>query len=305
MSASPDTTVKLCGLTLKNPVITASGTFGFGREYDGIYDIGQLGGISVKGLTLYPREGNPPPRIAETPSGMLNSVGLQNPGVDAFILDELPWLLTKGTIIIANIAGSTPEEYIRIAQKLSETKVHMIELNISCPNVDHGGMAFGACPSSIESVNRTARPHSRQPVMVKLTPNVSDIAECAKAAEEGGADVVSLINTLLGMAIDVKTRKPVLANITGGLSGPAIRPVALRMVYAVSRAVSIPVVGMGGIVCAEDVIAFMLAGATAVQVGTASISEPTACLDIINRLKKYLKDNGIESIDGIISKLEV
>ena len=182
MSASPDMTARLCGLVMKNPIIAASGTFGFGREYDEIYDIGQLGGICVKGLTLHPREGNPPPRIAETPSGMLNSVGLQNPGVDAFIRDELPWLLSKGTLIIANIAGSTPEEYIRIAQKLGETKVHMIELNISCPNVEHGGMAFGACPSSIEAITRAVRPHCRQPLMVKLTPNVSDIAECAKSS---------------------------------------------------------------------------------------------------------------------------
>ncbi|MDR0617008.1 MAG: dihydroorotate dehydrogenase [Synergistaceae bacterium] len=299
-----DTSCALCGVKLKNPFIAASGTFGFGREFDRLYDISCWGGISVKGLTLKAREGNPPHRIAETASGILNSVGLQNPGIEAFINDELPWLAAKGTAIIANIAGGTEEEYVEIARRLSDASVDIVELNISCPNVKEGGVRFGTSPSSAARIVGAVRKACRQPLMAKLSPNVTDIASIAKAAEEAGADAISLINTLTGMAIDARTRAPVLANVTGGLSGPAVKPVALRMVYETSRAVSVPVVGMGGIMTGEDAAQFMIAGAAAVMVGTANIADPMSGPRIIAEFEKFLADYNIKSLGALVGSLK-
>ena len=242
-----DLTVNIAGVEFKNPVITASGTFGFGREYSEFYPLKEIGGLSCKGITLKPRMGNPPPRIAETPSGILNAVGLQNPGVDYFIERDLPWLKEQETVVIAHIAGNTPEEYAQMAEKLSESSVDMIEMNISCPNVKHGGVQFGTSCQSVGAITREVRAHCKKPLMVKLSPNVSDIAEIARAAESEGADALSLINTLTGMRIDINTRRPIIRNNTGGLSGPAVFPVAVRMVWQTAGAVKIPVVGMGGI----------------------------------------------------------
>ena len=301
-----DMSVELCGVRLKNPVIAASGTFGFGREYDEFYDVGVLGGISSKGLTLLPREGNDGVRITETPSGILNCVGLQNPGVEAFIERELPFMRESSAAVIVNVAGSSLSDYERICERISDCEgVDMIELNISCPNVKQGGMSFGVLPSSVEAVTRAAKSHCRVPLMVKLTPNVSCIADNARAAETGGADCVSLINTLTGMAVDLYARRPVLGNVTGGMSGPAVKPVALRMVWEASRAVKIPVVGLGGITSARDVLEFMLCGATAVQVGTATISDPYAMPRIIADLPGEMEKCGITDIKDIIGKLSV
>lgn len=301
-----DMSVELCGVRLKNPVIAASGTFGFGREYDEFYDVGVLGGISSKGLTLLPREGNDGVRITETPSGILNCVGLQNPGVEAFIERELPFMRESGAAVIVNVAGSSLFDYERICERISDCEgVDMIELNISCPNVKQGGMSFGVLPSSVEEVTRAAKSHCRVPLMVKLTPNVSCIADNARAAEAGGADCVSLINTLTGMAVDLYARRPVLGNVTGGMSGPAVKPVALRMVLEASRAVKIPVVGLGGITSARDVLEFMLCGAAAVQVGTATISDPYAMPRIIADLPGEMEKCGITDIKDIIGKLSV
>lgn len=294
----PDISVNLAGIKLKNPVLTASGTFGFGREYAGYYDLGRLGGIVVKGLTLEPREGNRPPRIAETPAGILNSVGLQNPGVKYFLDRELPFLREYDVAVIANIAGNTVEEYCRMAESLGSS-VDGIELNISCPNVKEGGVAFGTRCESVYDITRRVREYCEVPLIVKLSPNVTDISEIASAAEEAGADALSLINTLLGMAIDIKTRRPVLANVVGGLSGPAVKPVAVRMVWQVSRAVSIPVIGMGGISSWEDAVEFILAGAAAVAVGTANFINPCAPLEILEGIRDYLIKNGFESINKI------
>lgn len=277
--------VQIGSLTLKNPVIAASGTFGFGREMQQWNDLFQLGAISSKGLTLNPRLGNDPPRVAETTGGLLNSVGLQNPGLEAFIVTELPFMKSLGTTIIANIAGHSLAENVAMAEQLDATAVDGIELNLSCPNVSMGCMAFGSSAPMIEEVVRAVRAKTRKPLWVKLTPNVTSIADMALAAEAAGADAVSLINTLLGLAIDRKTRRPVLRNNTGGLSGPAVKPVALRMVWDVYRAVRIPIIGMGGIMNGEDAIEFMLAGAAAVQVGTANLIRPTACQDVINEME--------------------
>ena len=291
-----NTQVTLCGIKLKNPVLAASGTFGFGREYNEFYDVGRLGGIVGKGLTLEPREGNDGTRIAETPSGMLNCVGLQNPGVEAFIKGELPFMLGRGCAAIANAAGSTVADYERIAERLDETDVDMIELNISCPNVKNGGMAFGVLPKSVEEVTAAARKHCRKPLMIKLSPNVANIADNARAAEAGGADAVSLINTLTGMAVDLATRRPVLGNVTGGLSGPCVKPVALRMVRQAYKAVKIPVVGLGGISTAADALEFILCGATAVQVGTANIADPFAALRVVEGLAEEMEKYGIKDL---------
>ena len=291
-----DLTVNIAGVEFKNPVITASGTFGFGREYSEFYPLKEIGGLSCKGITLKPRMGNPPPRIAETPSGILNAVGLQNPGVDHFIERDLPWLKEQETVVIANIAGNTPEEYAQMAEKLSESSVDMIEMNISCPNVKHGGVQFGTSCQSVGAITREVRAHCKKPLMVKLSPNVSDIAEIARAAESEGADALSLINTLTGMRIDINTRRPIIRNNTGGLSGPAVFPVAVRMVWQTAGAVKIPVVGMGGISSWRDAVEMMLAGASAIQVGTALFSDPYAPLKIKEGLNRYLDDQGIASV---------
>ena len=291
-----DLTVNIAGVGFKNPVITASGTFGFGREYSEFYPLREIGGLSCKGITLKPRMGNPPPRIAETPSGILNAVGLQNPGVDHFIERDLPWLKEQETVVIANIAGNTPEEYAQMAEKLSESSVDMIEMNISCPNVKHGGVQFGTSCQSVGAITREVRAHCKKPLMVKLSPNVSDIAEIARAAESEGADALSLINTLTGMRIDINTRRPIIRNNTGGLSGPAVFPVAVRMVWQTAGAVKIPVVGMGGISTWRDAVEMMLAGASAIQVGTALFSDPYAPLKIKEGLNRYLDDQGIASV---------
>lgn len=289
----------------KNPVITASGTFGFGREYNELYPIGKLGGVSCKGTTLLERMGNPPPRIVETPSGILNSVGLQNPGIEHFIKEDLGWLKSQGTVAIANVAGSTLEDYCKVAEILSDTDVDMIELNISCPNVKEGGVSFGTSASSVANITEQVKMRSSKPVMIKLTPNVTDIAEIAKAAESGGADAISLINTLTGMRIDINTRRPILKNNTGGLSGRAVFPVAVRMVWQVAQAVSIPVVGMGGIATWQDAVEMMLAGACAIQVGTANFTDAYTPIKIIDGIEKYLDDNGINDIKEIVGKAEM
>lgn len=290
-----DMRVDLAGIKLKNPVITASGTFGFGREYAKFYDLSKLGGIVVKGLTLEPREGNRPPRIAETTAGMLNSVGLQNPGVKYFLEKELPFLREYDVAVIANIAGNTVEEYCRMTERLGN-QVDGIELNISCPNVKEGGVAFGTKCDSVYNITRSVKEYSKVPLIVKLSPNVTDIKEIAVAAQEGGADAISLINTLLGMAIDINSRKPILANMVGGLSGPAVKPVAVRMVWQVSKAVNIPIIGMGGISSWQDAVEFILAGADAVSVGTANFVNPYAPLEICNGVEQYLVKNKFNSI---------
>lgn len=295
--------VTIAGVHFKNPVIMASGSFGFGREFNEFYPIDKLGGISCKGLTLAPREGNAPPRVAETPAGMLNSVGLQNPGVDKFISDDLPWIKQHDIVCISNIAGNTAEEYGMMAQRLDSTDVDMIEMNVSCPNVKHGGMQFGTTCEGISEVTRAVRKNTSKPIIVKLSPNVTDITELALAAEAEGADALSLINTLLGMRIDIKTRKPILNNIMGGLSGPAVLPVAVRMVWQVANKVKIPVIGMGGISKWEDAVEFLMAGATAVQVGTANFTDPYAPVKIIEGLKKYTRNNALKNISEITGKV--
>ncbi len=298
-----DLAVDIGGLKLKNPVIAASGTFGFGREHSVFMDLNRLGGISVKGLTLEPRQGNKPPRVAETPAGMLNSVGLQNPGVRAFIEKEIPFLRQFSAAIIANIAGNTIEEYCEMARILSEADIDAIELNVSCPNVKAGCVAFGNSPSGIGEITSQVRKHCNKPLIVKLTPNVGNIAEIAAAAEDAGADALSLINTLLGMAIDIETRRPILANNTGGLSGPAVKPVAVRMTYEVSRAVKIPVIGMGGISNGNDAVEFLLAGASAVMVGTAGLIYPDACIKVCKGIEKYMQRHGLHCVGDITGKL--
>ena len=289
--------VVLAGVRMKNPVVVASGTFGFGREYGRFYDLSELGGICCKGLTLCRREGNPPPRIAETPMGILNSVGLQNPGVDAFIAEELPELRKHDLAVIANISGNTPEEYGVMCEKLSAAGVDMIEVNISCPNVKAGGLAYGTKPELAAEVTAVAKAHAgRVPVMVKLSPNVTDIAEIARACADAGADGICLINTLLGMRIDLKTKKPLIANRTGGLSGPAVFPVAVRMVWDVYEAVQLPIIGCGGVSSAEDVCEMMLAGASAVEIGAANLRDPYACKKIIEALPGVCERLGVERI---------
>lgn len=299
-----DLRVTLCGVELKNPVIPASGTFGFGREYDELYDISCLGGVSTKGLTLEPRLGNPVPRIAESRGVILNAVGLQNPGVDSFIENDLQWLKSK-TRVVANVAGKTLEDYGEICNKL-DGLVDFIELNISCPNVRSGGMALGVKPENVREVTALAKRNLKKtPLIVKLSPNVESIAVNARAAEEGGADCVSLINTLTGMAIDIERRTPIIANNTGGVSGAGVKPVAVRMVYEASKAVKIPVIGMGGITCAEDAIEFLLAGATAVQVGTQNFTDPFACPKIIRGLNDWCDRHGVEKLSSLTGALRI
>jgi len=293
------------GIKFKNPVVAVSGTFGFGREYGKYYDISQLGGICVKGLTAEPRLGNKPPRIAETPMGMLNSVGLQNPGVDAFIKEELPFLREYDTVVIANISGNRIQEYAEMGEKLSLAGVDIVEVNVSCPNVSEGGIAFGTSAESVAAVTEAVVKKTSVPVMVKLSPNVTDIASIAKAAEDAGADAISLINTVLGMRIDTATRKPVLNNNVGGLSGPAIFPIAVRMVWQVSKAVKIPVFGMGGVMTGNDAVEMMLAGAELVGVGTACFDDPYAPVRIIREIEEYMANNSIDALCELTGKVEL
>ena len=297
-----NTKVDLCGITLDNPIIPASGTFGFGYEFADLYDINRLGTFSFKGTTKDARFGNPTPRIAEVEAGMINSVGLQNPGVDAVIANELPKLKECfSKKVMANVSGFSVDDYVYICEKLNgEDQIGWFEVNISCPNVHGGGLAFGTSSENAAAVTRAVKKVTDKPVIIKLSPNVTDLVEIAKACEAEGADGISLINTLLGMKIDLKTKKPVVANKMGGFSGPAIKPVAVRMVYQVYDAVKIPIVGMGGITTAEDVIEFMLAGATAVQVGAANLVNPFACRDIINMLPKTMEKYGIKDLNDII-----
>ncbi len=297
-----NTKIDLCGITIDNPVIPASGTFGFGYEFADIYDINTLGTFSFKGTTLEPRFGNPTPRIAECEMGMLNSVGLQNPGVDKVKAEELPKLKQVfNKPVMANVSGFSVEEYVSTVEKLeNEDQIGWFEINISCPNVHGGGLAFGTSAENAALVTKEVRKVTKKPVFIKLSPNVTDIVSIAKACEDAGADGISLINTLLGMRIDLKTRKPVLANKAGGFSGPAIKPVALRMVYQVYDAVKIPIIGMGGIQSAEDVLEFMMAGARAVQVGAANLVDPFACKDIIDNLPKAMEKYNIKDLNDII-----
>ena len=294
-----DLSVNLAGVQLKNPIVVASGTFGFGREYGQFYNLSELGGICAKGLTLHRREGNPPPRIAETPMGILNSVGLQNPGVDAFIAEELPELRKHDLAVIANISGNTPEEYGIMCEKLSEAGVDMIEVNISCPNVKAGGLAYGTKPELAAEVTKVAKEHATVPVMVKLSPNVTDITEIARAVADAGADALSLINTLRGMRIDINTRRPILKMNTGGLSGPAVLPVAVRMVWEVANAVNLPILGMGGVAKGEDAAQLMLAGAAAVAVGTACFADPYAPLKVRDQLAEIARNQGLDKVSDL------
>ncbi len=299
-----DLSVKVAGVSFNNPLIAASGTFGFGREYGEFYPLSTLGGISCKGITLKKRDGNPPPRIAETPSGILNAVGLQNPGVDVFIKEDLPWLRQQGTVIIANTAGNTVEEYCQMAEKLSETDVDMIELNISCPNVKSGGVQFGTSCEAVEDITSRVRRYCKKPLIIKLSPNVTDIASIAKAAEAAGADAISMINTLTGMRIDIHTRRPIIRNNTGGLSGAAVFPVAVRMVWQVANAVKIPIIGMGGITTWEDAVEMLMAGATALQIGTVLFSDPYAPVKINEGLNRFLDENGIKSVTELTGTVQ-
>lgn len=289
--------VNIAGVEFKNPIITASGTFGFGKEYGEFYPLSALGGICTKGLTLKKREGNPPPRVAETYGGMLNSVGLQNPGIEHYLAEDDKRLAKEDVVIIANIAGSTLEDYIAIGERINDSHADMVELNISCPNVKQGGMAFGVLSKNVEEVTRAVKNVCKKPVITKLSPNVSCIADNARAAEAGGADAVSLINTLSGMAVNYKTRRPILANNNGGMSGPSVKPVALKMVWECYNAVKIPIIGLGGITTYTDVLEFMICGARAVQVGTANFINPTAAYDIAKDLEKYVEENGTDIND--------
>ena len=294
-----DLHVNVAGVEFSNPLIAASGTFGFGREYAEFYPLSALGGVSSKGITLKARPGNPAPRIAEAPGGMLNAVGLQNPGVDHFIREDLPWLRGQGTRIIANIAGNTPEDYCAMAEKLNDTDVDMIELNISCPNVKQGGVQFGTTCAGVSGITKAVRAHCNKPLMVKLSPNVTDISEMALAAESEGADAVSMINTLTGMRIDIRTRRPIIHNNTGGFSGPALLPIAVRMVWQTYQKVKIPIVGLGGISTWQDAVEMLLAGATALQIGTVLFTDPYAPVKIAEGLSKFMDENGVQSVSEL------
>lgn len=297
--------VSLCGVKLKNPIIAASGTFAFGQQHSWFFDVSQLGGIALKSITPEKRIGNPPPRIAETASGIINSVGLQNPGVDAFLSDTLAKTQRLGTVIIANIAGKTIEDYVAVAEKLNDTDLQLFELNISCPNVKLGGASLGTDPASAAACVKAVKAVTNKPLIVKLTPAAGDVVGVAKAAEQAGADALSLINTLPAMAVDARAKRPILGNVTGGLSGPCIKPVALKMVYDVSRAVSIPVIGMGGIMTGEDAVEFMLCGAACVMVGTAGLCEPEAPLRILGELEQFAQDLKLSDITALTGALEV
>jgi len=301
MDSNIDLRVNLGGILMNNPVAVASGTFGYGREYEDYIDIAGIGAVIVKGTTLEPRNGNPPPRIIETAAGMLNAIGLENPGVDVFLNEYLPCLAERKVTVIANIAGNTLEEYAAIAARLEGYPgIAGIELNISCPNVKQGGLQFGTDPVMVKNVVQAVKAETSLPVMPKLSPNVTDIVDIARAAQEGGADALSMINTLMGMAIDVRTRRPVLANIFGGLSGPAIKPVALRMIYQVRRELDIPILGGGGIMNATDALEFIMAGASAVSVGTGNFVNPRIADDIVSGLKSYMQENHVQKLNEIV-----
>ena len=301
----PHTAVDIGGIELKNPVMTASGTFGYGREFAQLVDLNRLGAIIVKGLSLEPTKGNPPPRIAETPCGMLNAIGLENVGFSAFVEEKLPFLKTIATPTLVNIYGKSVSEYAELAKKINDIEnISGIEVNVSCPNVKVGGIAFGAYPDSASEVVQAVREKTSKPLMVKLSPNVTDITEIASSVEAAGADSISLINTITGMAVDIETRQPKLANVTGGLSGPAIKPIALRMVWQVARTVKIPVIGIGGIMTANDALEFLIAGAAAVQIGTANFVNPSAAIEIIDGIESFLWKKGIGRLSDIIGTLE-
>ena len=294
-----DTKVNLAGVELKNPVMTASGTFGSGEEYSEFVDLDRLGAVVTKGVANIPWPGNPVPRIAETASGMMNAIGLQNPGIDLFCRRDIPFLKQFDTKIIVNVCGRTTEDYCEVVERLAEEDVDMLEINISCPNVKEGGIAFGQNPKAVEEITSEVKKRARQPVIMKLSPNVTDITETARAAEAGGADVLSLINTLTGMKIDIHRRTFALANKTGGLSGPAVKPVAVRMVYQAANAVKLPIIGMGGIATAEDAIEFLLAGASAVSVGTANFYDPSATVRVAEGIEAYMKQYGFEHVSEL------
>lgn len=296
--------VNVAGVTWNNPITTASGTFGSGAEYGEFVDLNRIGAVTTKGVANVPWEGNATPRIAETYGGMINAVGLQNPGLDVFIKRDIPFLQQYDCKIIVNVCGKTTEDYVDAVEKLGSQPVDMLEINVSCPNVKEGGIAFGQDPKALYDITQAVKKVAKQPIIMKLSPNVTDITEMARAAEAGGADALSLINTLTGMKIDVHKRKFVLANKTGGLSGPAIKPIAVRMVYQVAQAVNVPIIGMGGIMTAEDAIEFLLAGATAVSVGTANFHNPTATMDILNGIEAYMKQYGIEDINELIGAVQ-
>ena len=300
-----NTKINFAGIEMKNPVTVASGTFGYGREYSNFFDLGKLGAVITKGTSLKPKSGNKPPRVCETASGMLNSIGLQNPGVEYFAQNDLPFLRKFDTKIIVNACGSTIDEYVELCKILNTLDIDGVELNLSCPNVKAGCMAFGSSYEGVKTVTKEVKKVLDKPLIVKLTPNVSDIASIAKGAEDGGADAVSLINTLLAMKIDIYKRKPVLANNTGGLSGPAIKPVAVRMVYQVSQAVKIPIMGLGGIMTGEDAIEFMLAGAKAVSIGAGNFADPYTSIKVIEGIEEYMKKCNVENIEDIVGKVEM
>ncbi|WP_276902269.1 dihydroorotate dehydrogenase [Blautia hydrogenotrophica] len=295
-----DTRFRIAGVELKNPVMTASGTFGSGEEYSEFVDLNQLGAVVTKGVADVPWPGNPTPRIAEVYGGMLNAIGLQNPGIEVFCERDIPFLRKYDTKIVVNVCGHAPEEYLRVVERLAEEKIDLMEINISCPNVNANFLAFGQEPACVEQLTAQIKKIARQPIIMKLTPNVTDITEVARAAEAGGADAVSLINTLTGMKIDVQRRTFALANKTGGMSGPAVKPVAVRMVYQVAQAVEIPIIGMGGIVTAEDALEFILAGASAVSVGTANFFRPEATLEVVRGIEEYMEKNGVKHIQELI-----
>ena len=295
-----DLSVDIAGVTLKNPVMTASGTFGSGEEFSGFIDLNCLGAVVTKGVSNVPWPGNPTPRIAETYGGMLNAIGLQNPGIDVFIKRDIPFLLQFDTKIVVNVCGKSESDYVEVVERLADEPADLLEINISCPNVKEGGIAFGQRPEAAEQITRAVKAKAAQPVIMKLSPNVADIAEMARACEAGGADAISLINTLTGMKIDIERRTFALANRTGGLSGPAIKPVAVRMVYQAAQAVSIPVIGMGGIMTAEDAIEFILAGASAVSIGTANFTDPCVCARIVDGIGDYMQRHGVKDIKELI-----
>ncbi len=298
------TEVNLAGVKLKNPVMTASGTFGSGKEFSEFTDLNMLGAVVTKGVANKPWVGNPTPRVAETYGGMLNAVGLQNPGIDLFVERDIPYLAKFDTRIIVNVCGRTTEDYCEVVQRLASQPVDMLEINISCPNVEEGGIAFGQSAKAVEAITKEIKKYAKQPVIMKLSPNVTDISEMAKAAEAGGADALSLINTITGMKIDIHKRKFALANKTGGLSGPAIHPVAVRMVYQAAQAVKIPIIGMGGIMTAEDAIEMILAGASAVSVGTANFRNPQVTMEIVQGIREYMEEYNVENINELVGAVE-